>query len=104
MTGKMSLRYTAIDSNNHFDGGDMARNPSEVRQLIRRGNFLRPTAGLAPGYAKIAMVITADFMKLAQAKPGDKVRFQSIGVEEAAGPLKELEKTLDKIKNLFREG
>ena len=35
------------------------------------------------GYAKIATVITADIFRIAQAKPGDTVRFLSVSLEEA---------------------
>jgi antagonist of KipI len=35
------------------------------------------------GYAKIGYVITADLPKIAQAKAGDKVRFESISLENA---------------------
>lgn len=40
----------------------------------------RPTTG---GYAKIAQVASVDLPVLAQAKPGSKIRFQWISVEEA---------------------
>lgn len=40
----------------------------------------RQTAG---GYTKIVNVITADLPKIAQAKPGDEIRFQRVTVEEA---------------------
>ena len=35
------------------------------------------------GYAKIATVASSDLPKLAQAKPGNKIRFSRITVEEA---------------------
>ena len=35
----------------------MYENPREVRNLIRRGELARPTAGLAPGYAQANLVI-----------------------------------------------
>lgn len=40
----------------------------------------RQTTG---GYAKIATVITPDLWKLAQAKPGDRLRFSEVSVEQA---------------------
>lgn len=40
----------------------------------------RQTVG---GYAKIANVISVDLAKLAQAKPGDKIVFEKISIEEA---------------------
>lgn len=42
----------------------------------------RQTVG---GYAKIANVISADLPKIAQAKPGDKISFEKISIEEAQG-------------------
>jgi antagonist of KipI len=39
-----------------------------------------PTTG---GYAKIATVIAADFWRLGQAKPGDRLRFAAVEVDEA---------------------
>jgi antagonist of KipI len=40
----------------------------------------RPTTG---GYTKIATVVTADLGQVAQAKPGDRLRFSEVSVEEA---------------------
>lgn len=58
----------------------------------------RQTTG---GYTKIATVITADIGKLAQAKPGDKIRFSRVGVEEAHAILKEYEQNVQKIRSLI---
>jgi len=46
----------------------------------------RQTTG---GYAKIGAVISPDLTKLAQAKPGDRVRFQKIEDREAVAALRE---------------
>lgn len=35
------------------------------------------------GYAKIGTVIQADLPKVAQCKPGDRIRFRKVSVEEA---------------------
>jgi antagonist of KipI len=51
----------------------------------------RPTTG---GYTKIATVITADLVRAAQAKPGDRVRFAAVGVEEARSLHKRQEELL----------
>lgn len=48
----------------------------------------RQTTG---GYAKIATVISSDIPKLAQAKPGDVIRFSQISVEAAQAILRDLE-------------
>ncbi len=46
------------------------------------------------GYPKIATVITVDIAKLAQAKPGDRVRFRRVTLEDAHHCLKEYEQGL----------
>ena len=56
----------------------------------------RQTTG---GYTKIATVISVDIPKLAQAKPGDKVRFQQIGQDEAQIALQEYEQRIETIKH-----
>jgi antagonist of KipI len=51
----------------------------------------RPVTG---GYVKIATVITADLPKIAQARPGDTLRFVSITPDKARAVLLEQEATL----------
>lgn len=51
----------------------------------------RQTTG---GYTKIGTVITPDLWKIAQAKPGDKMSFQAIPVEEANRVYREYEQRL----------
>jgi biotin-dependent carboxylase-like uncharacterized protein len=53
------------------------------------------------GYTKIATVISADLTKVAQLKPGDRVRFKPISIEEAHGLLREQEDRLEKFKQDF---
>ncbi len=60
----------------------------------------RQTTG---GYAKIATVITVDVAKLAQAKPGDKVRFRQITEEAAHQALREYEQTIDTLKHCIQQ-
>jgi biotin-dependent carboxylase-like uncharacterized protein len=48
----------------------------------------RPVTG---GYVKIATVITADLPLIAQARPGDTLRFVAVDVEEAREALREQE-------------
>ena len=52
----------------------MYEDPKEVRELIRRGELVRPTAGLAPGYAQANLVvlpkdIAFDFLLFCQRNP-----------------------------------
>lgn len=50
------------------------------------------------GYSKIAVVISVDQDQLAQARPGDTVRFQKIGVLQAHRILQEWEDKIQEIK------
>lgn len=46
------------------------------------------------GYAKIATIISSDIPKIAQAKPGDKIRFSAISYDDAVEILKIREEKL----------
>ena len=59
----------------------------------------RQTTG---GYTKIATVISVDIPKLAQAKPGDKVRFHQIREDEAISELRQYEKQIEDIRHSLR--
>jgi len=52
------------------------------------------------GYRKIATVITADLPSLGQIKPGDKVKFKEVSLEDAYHEFKEAEGIIKR----FREG
>jgi biotin-dependent carboxylase-like uncharacterized protein len=54
------------------------------------------------GYTKIATVISTGLTKVAQLKPGDKVRFDPISIEEAHQLLKEQEERLKEFKNFLQ--
>ncbi|MFH1756725.1 MAG: biotin-dependent carboxyltransferase family protein [Pseudomonadota bacterium] len=53
------------------------------------------------GYSKIGVVIAVDQDLLAQAKPGDRVRFQRVTLHEAHGLLLEREKNIQAILKTF---
>jgi len=53
--------------------------------------------GTAGGYTKIATVIGPDIPKLAQAVPGDTVRFESVGLDDAYAAVREQEDRLAAI-------
>ncbi|ASJ07466.1 5-oxoprolinase subunit C family protein [Thermococcus pacificus] len=53
------------------------------------------------GYAKIATVISADLHLLAQSRPGTRVRFKAVNVEEAQEILRRCEKTLRAIEEFL---
>ncbi len=59
----------------------------------------RQTTG---GYTKIATVISTDISKVAQAKPGDKVRFQQVTEDEARIALEEYEQRIQTVSHLLR--
>jgi len=54
------------------------------------------------GYPKIAVVISADQDQLAQAKPGDRIKFKKVNVFEAHQLLQVMENKIKEIKNSFR--
>ncbi len=54
------------------------------------------------GYTKIATIISIDLTKVAQLKPGDRVRFQPISIEEAHQLLNQLEARYEAFKNLMK--
>ncbi len=56
----------------------------------------RQTTG---GYTKIATVISVDIPKVAQAKPGDKIKFQQVTEEQAVALLREYEQRMAAIKS-----
>jgi antagonist of KipI len=60
----------------------------------------RQTTG---GYPKIATVISTDINILGQAKPGDKLRFMAVSIEEAHSILQEYESSIRDIKNQILE-
>jgi biotin-dependent carboxylase-like uncharacterized protein len=55
------------------------------------------------GYTKIATVISTDLPKVAQLKPGDHVRFESISIKEAHRLLREQEGLLRSFENFIQQ-
>jgi allophanate hydrolase subunit 2 len=53
------------------------------------------------GYAKIGVVASVDQDLLAQAKPGDRVRFQGVTIQEAHALLSQQEKNIRAIAEAF---
>jgi antagonist of KipI len=53
------------------------------------------------GYRKIATVITADLPLLGQVKPGDRVKFNEVSLEEASEVLGEQEERIERFKAKF---
>ena len=55
------------------------------------------------GYTKIATTISVDLPRVAQLKPGDRVRFKPISIEEAHDLLKRQEDQLRKFKKTLQQ-
>jgi allophanate hydrolase subunit 2 len=53
------------------------------------------------GYTKIATVISPDISRVGQAKPGNRIRFRRVGLDEAHQILKEEE---EKVKSIYALG
>jgi len=60
----------------------------------------RQTTG---GYTRIASVISVDLPLMAQAKPGDTVRFHSIDISDAQRLLLERERQIKALKNSYEQ-
>lgn len=67
--------------------------PSEGNPIVLMAD--RQTTG---GYPKIAQVATIDLPVLAQVKPGEKIRFQAITLEEAQELLRKQEREFQLLK------
>ena len=59
----------------------------------------RQTTG---GYAKIATVITADLPRLAQTRPGTRIRFQAVTLQEAQAMIRQERQDMDDLRERFR--
>lgn len=55
------------------------------------------------GYTKIATVISTDLPKVAQLKPGDRVRFSPVLIQEAHALIREHEERLRTFKKIYEE-
>ena len=55
------------------------------------------------GYTKLATVVSTDLSKVAQLKPGDRVRFTPVSIEEAHQLIKEQEERLRSFKEFFEQ-
>jgi antagonist of KipI len=67
--------------------------PADGQPIILMAD--RPTTG---GYAKIAQVATVDLPILAQLKPGSKIRFQQISIDEAQSLYRSREALIQKLR------
>lgn len=86
----------------HKEGGDIISDGIAMGAIQIPGHGMpiimmadRQTTG---GYTKIANVITVDLPKVAQKKPGDKIKFKKVSIQEAHSLLKEVEEKLGALK------
>ena len=103
---RMGYRLSG-DKINHLDGADIVSDGIAFGaiQIPGHGNPIimmsdRQTVG---GYTKIANVISVDLCKLAQCKPGDKVKFKEVDIYEAHRILKKYEDEISEIKNNIKK-
>ena len=71
--------------------------PSDGNPIVLMAD--RQTTG---GYPKIAEVITADLPLVSQLKPGDRLRFKKVGIEEAQALLRLQEQKINCLKRAIR--
>lgn len=86
----------------HVKGPDIVSDGTPLGAVQVPGNrlpiVLLADRGTTGGYTKIATVISVDISKLAQAMPGDSVRFRVVTLEQAHAILREQEAVLDAIR------
>ena len=82
----------------HMSGGDVVSDGTPLGAVQVPGDgspiILLADRGTTGGYTKIATVISTDVDKLAQAMPGDTVRFKSVTVEEGRSILRRSESVM----------
>jgi biotin-dependent carboxylase-like uncharacterized protein len=66
--------------------------PGDGQPIIMMAD--RQTTG---GYARIAVVASIDLTRVAQLKPGDKIRFREIGIEEAQQLYRKRQKLIEEL-------
>jgi antagonist of KipI len=97
-----------------LEGPPIERRPDVEESIISEGLIpgaiqvpgdLRPiiilTELVSGGYTKIATIISTDLPKVAQLKPGDRVRFKTISIEASHDLLKEQEERLKGFKKII---
>jgi len=90
----------------HRDGADIISDGIPLGAIQVPGDGLpiilladRQTTG---GYTKIATTISVDMPKVAQAKPGDRIRFQQVNEKKAVALLQKYERQIETVKSLLR--
>jgi antagonist of KipI len=97
-----------------LEGPGIERRPDVEESIISEslvpGNIQVPgdgkpliilTESVTGGYTKIATVISTDFPGVAQLKPGDRIRFEVVTIEEAHRLLREQESKIREFKEFI---
>jgi biotin carboxyl carrier protein len=86
----------------HRSGADIVSDGTAFGAVQVSGDgqpiVLMADRGTTGGYTKIATVISADLHLLAQALPGDRVRFRAVGRDAAVAALRDQEAWLDRLR------
>ncbi|MDQ7821450.1 MAG: biotin-dependent carboxyltransferase family protein [Candidatus Eremiobacteraeota bacterium] len=92
----------------HKNGADIISEPSSIGSVQVPGDgmpiILMADCQTTGGYTKIATVIGADLRIIAQAAPGDTIRFLQCSEEEAVAALREEQEAYDEIEHLLSGG
>jgi allophanate hydrolase subunit 2 len=87
----------------HKDGPDILTDATPPGSIQVPGDgmpiILLADGQTTGGYSKIATVISVDQDLLAQARPGDRVRFQRVTITEAHRLLEEMERKIMEIRS-----
>lgn len=90
------------------DRGEMLSRPVAIGSIQVPGGgepiLLMADRQTTGGYPVISNVISADLHLVAQRKPGDKIRFEEVTVEEAQKALRDLESKIDELTREFDLG
>jgi biotin-dependent carboxylase-like uncharacterized protein len=85
----------------HRSGADIVSDGTAFGSIQVTGDgmpiVLMADRGTTGGYTKIATVVSADLSRMAQAAPGDRVRFAAVEVDDAQGLLRAVWAQLDSI-------
>ena len=104
---RMGLRLEGPKIKRHPDVEESIISDSLIPGAIQVPGDGKPliilTESVTGGYTKIATIISTDLSPVAQLKPGDRVRFKSISVDEAHQILRDQEETLKEFKDLVQQ-
>lgn len=87
----------------HLSGADILSEPNQIGSIQVPGDgqplIILQDGGTTGGYTKIATIATVDLPKLAQLKPGDRIQFKALSIEEAQSHLSHSTRNLEILKS-----